>query len=207
MQALKIAVIGGGSSYTPELIEGIIVRYEQLPVTELALVDVESGREKVEIIAALTRRMLKRKGLEQVAVSVALYACDEAIRGASFVLTQLRVGQLAARAADERLGLKYHLLGQETTGVGGFAKALRTIPVILEVARKVEAAGAGSVHPQLYQPGGDRHRGGQPLQHGEDHRPVQRADQHAAHDRRDAGRAGVRSETALCRAQPYGLGA
>ena len=67
MQALKIAVIGGGSSYTPELIEGIIVRYEQLPVTELALVDVESGREKVEIIAALTRRMLKHKGLEQVA--------------------------------------------------------------------------------------------------------------------------------------------
>ncbi len=103
MQALKIAVIGGGS-YTPELIEGIIVRYEQLPVTELALVDVESGREKVEIIAALTRRMLKHKGLEQVAVSVH-FTLDEAIRGASFVLTQLRVGQLAARAADERLGL------------------------------------------------------------------------------------------------------
>ncbi|SXG39565.1 6-phospho-beta-glucosidase [Klebsiella pneumoniae] len=86
MQALKIAVIGGGSSYTPELIEGIIVRYEQLPVTELALVDVESGREKVEIIAALTRRMLKHKGLEQVAVSVH-FTLDEAIRGASFVLT------------------------------------------------------------------------------------------------------------------------
>ncbi|MCS6039628.1 hypothetical protein LNP20_20385 [Klebsiella pneumoniae subsp. pneumoniae] len=135
MQALKIAVIGGGSSYTPELIEGIIVRYEQLPVTELALVDVESGRDKVEIIAALTRRMLKHKGLEQVAVSVH-FTLDEAIRGASFVLTQLRVGQLAARAADERLGLKYHLLGQETTGVGGFAKALRTIPVILEVRAK-----------------------------------------------------------------------
>ncbi|VTN13489.1 6-phospho-beta-glucosidase [Raoultella terrigena] len=94
MQALKIAVIGGGSSYTPELIEGIIVRYEQLPVTELALVDVESGREKVEIIAALTRRMLTRKGLEHVIVSVH-FALDEAIRGASFVLTQLRVGQLA----------------------------------------------------------------------------------------------------------------
>ncbi|TCW12258.1 6-phospho-beta-glucosidase [Raoultella sp. BIGb0138] len=138
MHTLKIAVIGGGSSYTPELIEGIIVRYEQLPVTELALVDVESGREKVEIIAALTRRMLKRQGLEHVVVSVH-FALDEAIRGASFVLTQLRVGQLAARAADERLGLKYNLLGQETTGVGGFAKALRTIPVILEVARKVEA--------------------------------------------------------------------
>jgi 6-phospho-beta-glucosidase len=137
MTPLKIAVIGGGSSYTPELIEGVILRYEQLPVTELALVDVESGREKVEIIAALTRRMLKHKGLEHVHVSVH-FTLDAAIRGANFVLTQLRVGQLAARAQDERLGLKYHLLGQETTGVGGFAKALRTIPVILEVARKVE---------------------------------------------------------------------
>ncbi|ALR78840.1 6-phospho-beta-glucosidase [[Enterobacter] lignolyticus] len=137
MQSLKIAVIGGGSSYTPELIEGIIARYEQLPVAELALVDVESGREKVNIIAALTARMLRHKGLEHVKVSVH-FSLDEAIRGAAFVLTQLRVGQLAARAGDERLGLKYHLLGQETTGVGGFAKALRTIPVILEVARKVE---------------------------------------------------------------------
>ena len=137
MQPLKIAVIGGGSSYTPELIEGIIVRYEQLPVTELALVDVESGREKVTVIAALTERMLRHKGLEHVKVSVH-FTLDEAIRGAKFVLTQLRVGQLAARAQDERLGLKYNLLGQETTGVGGFAKALRTIPVILEVARKVE---------------------------------------------------------------------
>ena len=110
MQALKIAVIGGGSSYTPELIEGIIVRYEQLPVTELALVDVESGREKVEIIAALTRRMLKHKGLEQVAVSVH-FTLDEAIRGASCGLTQLRVGQLAARAAEERRYSKAKIIG------------------------------------------------------------------------------------------------
>ncbi|QHM76964.1 putative 6-phospho-beta-glucosidase [Mixta theicola] len=135
---LKIAVIGGGSSYTPELMEGIIRHYQQLPVTELALVDVETGREKVEIIAALTRRMLKRNGLEQVKVSVH-FALEGAVQGAAFVLTQLRVGQLAARAADERLGLKYQMLGQETTGVGGFAKALRTIPVLLEVAKCVEA--------------------------------------------------------------------
>nr|WP_154324471.1 6-phospho-beta-glucosidase [Pantoea sp. 201603H] len=134
---LKIAVIGGGSSYTPELMEGVIQRYQEVPVTELALVDVESGREKVEIIAALTRRMLKHNGLEQVKVSVH-FTLDDAIKGACFVLTQLRVGQLSARAADERLGLKYQMLGQETTGVGGFAKALRTIPVMLEVARKVE---------------------------------------------------------------------
>lgn len=137
MSALKVAIIGGGSSYTPELVEGLILRIEELPVTELALVDVEPGREKVEIIAALTQRMLARNGLEQVKVSVH-FNLDEAIRGASFVLTQFRVGQLPARAADERLGLKYQLIGQETTGVGGFAKALRTIPVMLNIARMVE---------------------------------------------------------------------
>ncbi|MBD8454520.1 6-phospho-beta-glucosidase [Serratia rubidaea] len=137
MNTLKIAIIGGGSSYTPELVEGMIERIEELPVSELALVDVEAGREKVEIIAALTKRMLARHGLERVAVSVH-FALDDAIRGAQFVLTQLRVGQLPARAADERLGLKYRLIGQETTGVGGFAKALRTIPVMLDIARRVE---------------------------------------------------------------------
>lgn len=133
----KIAIIGGGSSYTPELIEGIINRYHQLPVTELALVDTEQGREKVSIIADLTKRMLDKNNLRHVKVSVH-FSLDEAISGSSFVLTQLRVGQLAARAVDERLGLKYGLLGQETTGVGGFAKALRTIPVLLEIARTVE---------------------------------------------------------------------
>ncbi|MGW1444302.1 6-phospho-beta-glucosidase [Serratia rhizosphaerae] len=137
MNTLKIAIIGGGSSYTPELVEGLIERIEELPVSELALVDVEAGREKVEIIAALTQRMLARHGLERVTVRVH-FALDDAIRGAQFVLTQLRVGQLPARAADERLGLKYRLIGQETTGVGGFAKALRTIPVMLDIARKVE---------------------------------------------------------------------
>ncbi|MCK1967740.1 6-phospho-beta-glucosidase [Franconibacter sp. IITDAS19] len=135
---IKIAVIGGGSSYTPELVEGLIARRETVELRELALVDVEQGREKVETIAALTRRMLAKNGMEAVKVTVH-FQPDEAIRGASFVLTQLRVGQLKARAADERLGLKYNLIGQETTGVGGFAKALRTIPVMLNIARKVEA--------------------------------------------------------------------
>ncbi|BBV67664.1 TPA: 6-phospho-beta-glucosidase [Kluyvera ascorbata] len=134
---MKITVIGGGSSYTPELVEGLIARHASLPMAELALVDVEAGREKVEIIAALSRRMLDRNGLESVKVSVHFDA-DEAITGSSFVLTQLRVGQLPARAADERLGLSHRLLGQETTGVGGFAKALRTIPVMLDIARRVE---------------------------------------------------------------------
>lgn len=79
MSTLKIAVIGGGSSYTPELVDGLIQRIDELPVTELALVDVEPGRQKVETIAALTRRMLARHGLEQVKVSVH-FALDEAIR-------------------------------------------------------------------------------------------------------------------------------
>ena len=162
MQTLKIAVIGGGSSYTPELIEGIILRHQQIPVTELALVDVEAGREKVAIIAALTQRMLKRHGLEQVKVSVH-FGLDEAIRGAQFVLTQLRVGQLAARAADERLGLKY-------------------------------------------QSGRDRDGGGEPLQQRENHRPVQRAHQYAAHDCRNAGRKRRGGPAELRRAESYGLG-
>ncbi|WP_314144061.1 6-phospho-beta-glucosidase [Buttiauxella noackiae] len=134
---MKITVIGGGSSYTPELIEGLIERHASLPMAELALVDVEAGRQKVDIIAALARRMFDRNGLESVKVSVHFDA-DEAIKGSSFVLTQLRVGQLPARADDERLGLSHKLLGQETTGVGGFAKALRTIPVMLDIAHRVE---------------------------------------------------------------------
>ncbi|MGF1739962.1 6-phospho-beta-glucosidase [Vibrio profundum] len=137
MKTAKIAVIGGGSSYTPELIEGIIKRWRSLPLHELALVDIESSREKVETIAALTRRMFAREGLEQVKITVH-YKPDTAIIGADYVLTQLRVGGLQARAKDERLGLKYNILGQETTGVGGFAKALRTIPVMLDIARLVE---------------------------------------------------------------------
>ncbi|WP_162047891.1 6-phospho-beta-glucosidase [Vibrio taketomensis] len=137
MNTAKIAIIGGGSSYTPELIEGIIQRWKLIPLHEIALVDVEKGHNKVEIIAGLTRRMLAHNGLSQVVVSVH-YSPDEAIKGADYVLTQFRVGQLPARAADERLGLKYGLLGQETTGVGGFAKALRTIPVMLDIAKKVE---------------------------------------------------------------------
>ncbi|PST87136.1 6-phospho-beta-glucosidase [Photobacterium sp. NCIMB 13483] len=137
MNTAKIAIIGGGSSYSPELIEGIIQRWQQIPLHEIALVDVEKGHNKVEIISALTRRMLDHNGLSDVTVSVH-FSPDEAIKGADYVLTQFRVGQLPARAADERLGLKYGLLGQETTGVGGFAKALRTIPVMLDIAKKVE---------------------------------------------------------------------
>ncbi|MBO0991975.1 6-phospho-beta-glucosidase [Bacillus sp. SD088] len=133
---LKIAVIGGGSSYTPELIEGFIERFDELPVNDLYLVDIEEGREKLEVIGALAKRMLKKAG---VPVNVYLtFDRKSAIKDADFIITQIRVGQLDARAKDERIPMKHNLIGQETTGAGGFAKALRTIPVILEICKEIE---------------------------------------------------------------------
>ena len=136
MNTIKLAVIGGGSSYTPELIEGIIQRVGTLPVEEIYLVDVEDGQEKLSIIEGLTCRMIEQAGLNIKVV--ATQDRKEAIRGAQFVMTQFRVGGLEARARDERIPLKYNIIGQETTGPGGFAKALRTIPVILDICRDIE---------------------------------------------------------------------
>lgn len=133
---LKVAVIGGGSSYTPELIEGFIKNYHQFPVQELYLVDIESGREKLQIVGSLAQRMIDNAG-----VPIQLHLTldrREAISGASFVLTQIRVGGLDARAMDERIPLQHGCIGQETTGAGGFAKAMRTIPVILDICKDME---------------------------------------------------------------------
>ena len=134
---MKITVIGGGSSYTPELIEGLIRNHKDLPVSELWLVDVENdeARFKVRVIADLTRRMFRKAGLEVTVTPTTDRRA--AIEGAAYVVSQFRVGGLAARARDERLPLKYGVIGQETTGPGGFAKALRTIPVILDVCRDI----------------------------------------------------------------------
>jgi len=133
---LKIAVIGGGSTYTPELVDGLIRRAAQLPVAELWLVDVPAGERKQEIVGGLVKRMLSRAGLP-TRVELTLDR-RRAIAGADFIINQFRVGQLAARAKDEHIPLKYGIIGQETTGPGGFAKALRTIPVALDVARDAE---------------------------------------------------------------------
>lgn len=133
---LKVAVIGGGSSYTPELVEGFIEHFHELPVHDLYLVDVEEGREKLEIVAALAQRMVEKAGVP-IHIHVTLDR-REAIKDADFVTTQIRVGLLAARARDEKIPLRYNRLGQETTGAGGFAKALRTIPVILDICRDME---------------------------------------------------------------------
>lgn len=137
MQGLKIAVIGGGSSYTPEIIDGLLRRTFELPVRELWLVDIPSGRQKLESVGELARRMVDRVGASMKVILA--YDRREALTGADFVLTQFRVGGLAARARDERFPLKYNVLGQETTGPGGFAKAMRTIPVILDICRDIEA--------------------------------------------------------------------
>ena len=136
MQGLKIVVIGGGSSYTPELIEGIIIRYDELPVKELVMVDVRAGEEKMEIVGNLARRMFKKAGID-IDLKLTLNQ-QEVIKGADFVITQFRVGGLEARARDERIPLRYNQIGQETTGAGGFAKALRTIPVMMSICRDIE---------------------------------------------------------------------
>ncbi|MFD0716366.1 6-phospho-beta-glucosidase [Paenibacillus sp. GCM10027626] len=133
---LKIAVIGGGSSYTPELIEGLIRYHDVFPVSELYLADVAQGEEKLRIIGELAQRMITASG-KPIKLHVTLDR-REAIRGAQFVSTQIRVGMLDARSRDEKIPLSYQLIGQETTGAGGFAKALRTIPVILDICREME---------------------------------------------------------------------
>ncbi|MBQ2257250.1 MAG: 6-phospho-beta-glucosidase [Lachnospiraceae bacterium] len=133
---MKLVIVGGGSSYTPELIEGVILHRNSLPVTEIVLVDVPMGLKKVEINTAFAKRMIARAGLD-ISVRYTLER-KEGLKDASFVITQLRVGGLDARAKDERIPLMYGVIGQETTGPGGCFKALRTIPVILDICRDME---------------------------------------------------------------------
>ncbi len=133
---LKIVTIGGGSSYTPELVEGFIKRYDELPIKELWLVDIEAGKEKLEIVGNLAKRMVEAAGVP-MEIFLTLDR-RQALKGADFVTTQFRVGQLDARVLDERIPAKYNMLGQETLGAGGVFKALRTIPVIFEIIRDMK---------------------------------------------------------------------
>jgi len=133
---LKLVVIGGGSSYTPELMEGIIKHHNELPVGEIWLVDIEEGIEKLHIITELSKRMIAKSQLP-----IKLFGTTnrrEAIAGADFVCTQIRVGMLEARKQDELIPLKFNVIGQETTGPGGMMKGLRTIPVILDICKDME---------------------------------------------------------------------
>lgn len=133
---LKVVTIGGGSSYTPELVEGFIKRYEEFPISELWFVDIEEGKEKLQIVGNLAKRMINKARLP-IDIFLTLDR-REALKDADFVTTQFRVGLLEARAKDEKIPLKYGVLGQETNGPGGLFKALRTIPIILEICRDME---------------------------------------------------------------------
>jgi 6-phospho-beta-glucosidase len=133
---LKIVTIGGGSSYTPELVEGFIKRYERLPVRELWLVDIPEGKEKLKIVGNLAKRMVaKAKIPMQIHLTLDR---REALKDADFVTTQIRVGGLKARILDESIPLQFGVLGQETNGPGGLFKALRTIPVILDICQDIK---------------------------------------------------------------------
>lgn len=135
MILMKVVIIGGGSSYTPEIIEGLILRQDEFPVDIITLVDIENGKEKLEIVGQLAKRMIEKAG-----VSIELsWTLDrrEALDGADFVSTQIRVGGLKAREKDERIPLSHGYIGQETNGAGGIFKAFRTIPVLLDLAKDV----------------------------------------------------------------------
>lgn len=147
---MKIAVIGGGSTYTPELIKGFLDRVDSLPLDELWLMDID--KERLGVVGQFAQRMVRRnKQPFQVTLSLNQ---REAIAGASYVITQLRVGMMPARRGDEYLGLRHGLIGQETTGVGGMAKALRTIPVILDIANDILEVAPGAVLANFTNPAG-----------------------------------------------------
>jgi 6-phospho-beta-glucosidase len=141
LMGIKVAVIGGGSTYTPELVEGLANRRGRLPIDELVLHDIDASRR--DIVGGLAGRMLRR--MEWDGRLTLTGDTTAAVEGADFVLIQLRIGGQAARLLDETLPLRFGTIGQETTGAGGFAKALRTVPIILELAelaRRHAAPGA-----------------------------------------------------------------
>ena len=147
---MKVAVIGGGSTYTPELVNGFLARLDSLPLSELWLMDIVSQR--LSVVGGLARRMVRAAG----APFAVRLTTDRraAVRDARYVITQLRVGGMPARREDEYLGRRHGLIGQETTGVGGMAKALRTIPVILDVAADMRELAPGALLVNFANPSG-----------------------------------------------------
>src|SRR5262245_27670713 len=137
-QGMKLAVVGAGSTYTPELVSGLSRERERLGVREVALQDVDP--ERLSVVGGMARRMLDR---QRFAGEVELTGdLDRAVEAADFVLVQIRVGGQAARLSDETIPLSCGCIGQETTGAGGFAKALRTVPVVLEIAERARGLAA-----------------------------------------------------------------
>lgn len=147
---MKITVIGGGSTYTPELVNGFLARTDRLPLKELWLMDID--KERLDIVGGFAQRMVAAKG-EPFKVVLSMDQ-PASIAGASYVITQLRVGMMPARRGDEYLGQRHGLIGQETTGVGGMAKAMRTIPVILDIAADMRATAPGALLMNFTNPAG-----------------------------------------------------
>ncbi len=147
---LKIAVIGAGSSYTPELVEGFVEARSELNVARIAMMDIDE--RKLAIVGGLAGRMLEAAGVD---VELELTTDRQrAIEGAHYVINQIRVGQMAARIQDEKIPLRFGVIGQETTGPGGFAKALRTIPVALDIARDIRRLAPGAFMLNFTNPAG-----------------------------------------------------
>jgi 6-phospho-beta-glucosidase len=147
---MKVTVIGGGSTYTPELVNGFIKIHPLFPLDDLCLMDIDPQR--LEIVGGFAQRLLEARGnpfrltLTQDRRS--------AIQNASYVITQLRVGMNPARREDEYLGRRHGLVGQETTGIGGMAKALRTIPIILGIAAEIQELAPGALLANFTNPAG-----------------------------------------------------
>lgn len=132
----KLVIIGCGSAYTPEIFDGIISRSKALNITEITLVDIDKGMERAEIILALGERMFRKKG---IVCELALTTDRrDALRDADFVISQIRVGGIEARIKDEIIGLETGVIGQETTGAGGFMNAMRTVPEAIRIAKDME---------------------------------------------------------------------
>jgi len=147
---MKITVIGGGSTYSPELVHGFLEKAASFPVKELWLMDIDPQR--LEIVGGFTQRMAAARGAPfRLELTTDL---RQAIQGSSYVITQLRVGMNPARREDEYLGRRHGLVGQETTGVGGMAKALRTIPVILNIARTMQELAPSALLANFTNPAG-----------------------------------------------------
>lgn len=147
---MKIAVIGGGSTYTPELVHGFLSMVPHLPLRELWLMDIDPIR--LDIVGGFARRMVAAK--HQSFKVVLSTNQRDAIEDSNYIITQFRVGQMNARVQDEYLGKRYGLIGQETTGIGWMAMALRTIPVILNIAQDIHATAPGAVLLNFTNPSG-----------------------------------------------------
>ncbi len=147
---MKVTVIGGGSTYTPELVNGFLQRIASFPLRELWLMDIDA--ERLRVVGGFAQRMAQAANAP-FKIFLTTHR-REALQGASYVTTQLRVGMMPARRNDEYLGKRHGLIGQETTGVGGMAKALRTIPVLVEIANEMRELAPNAMLANFTNPAG-----------------------------------------------------